>query len=487
MADSSESWEVASQESLVIVPKKTPQPRVPYRTIKLRMLHQMLYIIELMRKARCYPVSNELNEYEIFKQLRERTVGLRTNTFRGFYQSLRPRTDGPGVETSSASPAKTQQNSLETNIDLFVGLIHNNISARLYFVVGDSMDAFVEYQLGHKIIEHRNLYDGNVFSFDQNGKIRDQTVIFSKKQSYFRIYSDILRFTNSALCALERNGAISDGDCMSPFAKARPMEKADGGSTAHSQAETPPGATGNEIAPDVWAGLDDQRLSKIPIHLNKLKIHPLYVTESLCRSKEIIYPKGRVCGHVNKERVYLRKNLQKIKTERGWYYSGRVVRRHDGKADPGESVSSKCGTSHERPWEPVVKPYRIVAGAKLYAEFQTQPISRSGLSGQLMDAFHENFVPENCVYIDACSDICRILNIRHSDCIVGFRHKERVVKGFFVCKKDCTAVNEALKEQEHYQRLEHFSQKYERAVRDWRILIKKMDLYLKIKEHIGTD
>lgn len=490
MGDSSESWESASQIELVLDPAKETERRRSARHTKLKMLHQLLYIAGLLRKPRSYWVSHELNQHEIYREIKNKDQKLISKVFPGFY-GARNGLAGPEQEISKGpespciyKPAghaeirPTNSEQLANALGLFISLNRSGVPARIYFALDDGISAFVEHAFGNKVVEESRRFDGNVFSVSMDGLFLDQTVVFSKKCTYHRIFKKLLALVGDACKAIAKSDTSADasmlfGESADADRKSRVAVK------NHSNAalingipignnagrNAPANGHGASTMKNPFERLDEERLIKVPTSIRRLKLHPLYMTEKMCKKNEFIYPKRPACGTVNGETVYLRARVQRLRSERGWYMLGRTIRPR----------------MHEAP----TKPYRIIAGRRLFAEFQTEPLAVREMTEGLMDAFHQNFTPQGCVYIDYPSEICQCAGIKHSDCLVGFRGREMLIRGFFIRKEDCFVVNELAREREYYRRIGAYNEEYEKTMRSWRSMLRRLDRYLKIREHVG--
>ena len=63
----------------------------------------------------------------------------------------------------------------------------------------------------------------------------------------------------------------------------------------------------------------EARLSEIPKTLSALKNSPTYIIPSQIRKYEVLYPKSEPIGYVNGEPIYLRANVQKVRSKEAWF------------------------------------------------------------------------------------------------------------------------------------------------------------------------
>ncbi|KAI5169492.1 hypothetical protein PAEPH01_0762 [Pancytospora epiphaga] len=446
VSESCDSWETASFEELKALPIKERRKREELMNIRLKTLHSLLYIVELLRLPRFYSVSTEINEYEVYKQLQSPLPHLEKRLFKGFYRSAN--------DSNTQYFTESTKSICDASIDMFIGLCNNGIESRIYFALEDDIKPFIEYTFRNKVVEHQGRYNGNVIGIDKCGKLTDQTLAFSKKPRYHRVFTEILENIKKILQD-RADDYLQIEKCLISDSIAGVLK---------------------QIGDDegLFAKVDYERFFKIPDTLSKLKIHPFYTSEQLCKSNEIIYPKGRPCGELKGNRIYHKKYIQKIRTEKGWFREGRVLKDiegNDGNRNNNGGIRAK--------------PYRIVSGKYCYAFFQTRAVSFNKITGVAMDAFHPNFIPKNSVYIEHNPDVCRLLNIKYSNCVVGFRRGEPITSGFFIEKKYCNLINEVLIEIKYYEEVRNFNRDYESVIGEWKLVLKKAGLYLKIKTHIG--
>ncbi|KAI4291888.1 hypothetical protein PAPHI01_1162 [Pancytospora philotis] len=439
---SSDSWDAASLVEFEPAPPKQQKVRESAKHVKMKMLHQFLLVVQKLRQPRSYRLSKEINAYEIAREIFAQGGELEIKPFGGFYRSAKSADNSPELHDPDGP-------EIDAAIEQFVSLNMSGIEARVYFALGQNVSAFVEYNVGPKIVEHTKKYSGNVFGCDRHGQLSDQTVVFTKTTRYHRIFRHILGVVGARLVESQNKGSADSQQL--PFL---PLKH------------------------ELFGQLDSQRMGAIPATIAKLKIHPLYTVESLCRKSEIVYPKGVPKGTFKDEKVYLRSRVQRLKTEKGWFREGRTL-----KAVPdAQSCAHPPGAAGQRARP---KPYRIVDGVHMYARFQTEAVRIADICGREMLALHENFTPQSCVYIDADPEICALLDIPHAVCVVGFRPGEKVYRGFYVHRKDCMLVHDAILQRAHFKRISDYVSAYENTLRDWKQLLKRMSLYLKVKAHVG--
>ncbi|ELA41680.1 uncharacterized protein VICG_01313 [Vittaforma corneae ATCC 50505] len=424
---SSESWDSASVDELklTVAQKKT---RASNKLSKLKILHQFLFIIECLRMEREYILAGGLNDYEKFENIcKDISEGGINSACMGMFCGLFPGVKGP--KHCFAPP-------FDGNISLFVNLNANSIPCRIYFSLGKEIESFLEYSLNSTVVKYKSTVDGLCFSVDFNGFISDQTVNFSKKYSHHHFFVKIINEFVQKEQVFGRKDREGNGYSFEM----------------------------NRFDCSAFSMLDSQRLRSIPQCLSKIKIHPIYMLEECCRFNETIYPKRPVFGYYKGKPVFPKNNIVKLRTENGWYYQGRVLK--DNKYD-------------------VTKPYRIYKGKRLYAEFQTEPVDIRSITGSVMDAFHPNFTPKGCVYVDYDPQIAIDLNLNFAECIVGHRGKEKIKRGFYIEKKYCFITNYFIKEKEYYKGMVEEIEKIEKTIGEWRRFIRKVMRMAEIRKRVG--
>lgn len=320
----------------------------------------------------------------------------------------------------------TSQNlDLDTLITSFWNLNANGIQSRIYFILNKDVSGFLEYCLNGVVVQYKRTVDGLCFSVDSSGVFCDQSVVFSKKCVHHHFYTRVLASLNKYSTNISSlNNRQSD-------------------------------------ITNVFTTLDQLRLKKIPQSIPTMKLHPNYTLEEICRHNEIIYPKRPIFGYFKGKPVYPKKNRMKLRTAGGWRLHGRTIE------------------------ENTTKPYKIHKGEKLYVEFQTAPVHVEGLTGSVMDAFHENFTPVGYAYINHSPEIAVELGIPHAECIVGFQGRERVKRGFFIEKKHSYAVNQLIGEMEYFRRVRVDVKTIDECQRGWKKFIRGVKKYLLIQKRLG--
>lgn len=402
--DSSEGWDSASMD-YINVKETTKKQKTTIQMARLKILHQIMFSIKLLKRPRTYCTSKGINDFEIVSDCL--SLKNRNGKFLGMFTSVKS-----DIEDD-------YEFSHEDEIVKFLSLNLNLIPCRLYFVLDKSISCFIEYVQNNVIVRNKNTYQGNVFSVDFNGYINDQTHVFSKNCVHYKFFSKIL-------------------------------DKIKANVIAESTA-----------IPSAFSELDSTRIKAIPANVNKIKTHPLYIMEEVCSIREAIYPKRPICGYIKGSPVYPRSLLIRLRSESTWMREGKKIKKD-------------------------AKPYRIFKDIKLYADFQTENIVvESLIPGKTMDAFHPNFTPIDCVYINYSSEIAKLFNIPYSDCKVKITHQGPVIQGFFVRKVDCYKINLLIKEAEYYNEIKRRIEDYEETIKSWKKFLAKLVKYCEIKNRIG--
>lgn len=505
VSSESQSWESVSDPELELVQQgeKMEERHKTLNMAKITMIFQMVYITDLFKKTRIIRISTQTNQHEMFRRIVTGDVSLYPIHFTGMLSNNKRAPEGIFEQADDdsknipsgcifslkhhriekeSSPTKRRRASttvqqqkedaeqpepmdnrmdgnglVDHSIRIFLSLLNSGIDSRIYFVLNDRrIDCFLEYQLGSRVVEATTEYSGNIFSIDRNFAITDQTPIFSKKTKYHRYFLEILTIYGNILAehmkqTLWHGLAVPKIAPRGTFRDIRPPEE----SASFIQ-------------------LDAKRLSRVPDTMEKLKIHPRYTAESICRKTEFIHPKRLACGTIKGEAVYPRSCCRKLRSVRGWYMQGRALKLLQTEEN-GQAVGKNP------------KPYRMLNKKPLYSEFQTVPIVIYDLLHGPMEYFHDNFIPVNCVYMDTSPSLCEWLSIEYSRCIIGLRPGKQLFRGVFVQKEDEQFVRQMARDYQYYAQIHKFNSMRDEAIRAWRIFIRKIDRYLDIREHVGLD
>lgn len=186
----------------------------------------------------------------------------------------------------------------------------------------------------------------------------------------------------------------------------------------------------------------------MPSNVGDFKGHPVYVLESDLKYNEILYPKISCGGLSNKGKskkasngfipVYKRKNVHIVRSARGWFMKGRVLKmgerpmkirkkgtntntRKKGREDDFRLSDSDIGNGDNDD------------DTRLYAEFQTEKyVPPPVIDGKIprnayknIDIYEPWMVPEGCVHIrnPYAEKAARLMGIEYVPAVVGFDFK----------------------------------------------------------------
>lgn len=233
-------------------------------------------------------IKNQLNIFELFDSISS-NIFTSYKTL-NFATEIVKKEDIQNIELFK----KFQKNHVNRNNDflqnveqvfkLFVSLNKNGIEARIYFVFGLKLFAFLEYKL-LTIQRCVKSYDGFVISLDFKGELKNQSHVFSKSSSGFvyfcKIFDSFLSVWNNVF----------------------KIEK--------SKKE--------------WLELDECRNASVPKTLEKLKMHPFLTCEKFLKTNQIIFSKRKAYGKINLIDVYNVNNIHTIYSDEKWTKLGYKV------------------------------------------------------------------------------------------------------------------------------------------------------------------
>ena len=432
--ESEESWESASEFEYHAEERVALNERMQQN--KMSLLRRMVGLVQAACAPRDCFVVGEVNEHEKVRRIRSGCAGYEGVAFEGAFlcAGLRP-------GEISEVPEK-----IEESVAFFRNLLANRIKARLYFVLSKETDAFVEYFVGDHLVEHGAGCRGCVVSVDADLNIADQTAIFSTGPYHHKFFAKVLS-------AIQGRVAERRNDAREEYFPSNPAASNSGDALNHDTIihDTP------------FSRLDERRFKKVPENRHRLKVHPLYIAESMCRRNEAVFPKRTACGRVDGEPVYSRRHLKILRTEKGWWMLGRRLRRQEG----------------------APKPYRKVRDKRYYADFQTEPVVVSRLYDHPMEYFHENFVPAGCCYVNCKKAICDELDIKSAECVVGLRRGTRVIRGVFVSLADRDFLCRIIEDRNYYAELYSYIRVHERMQAEWRQFASRIGRFVEINESLG--
>ncbi len=487
--DNTSSWEEVSE---ILLQVEQPEIKKTQKRAKLKILHQILYLFDYLKQKRTYLKVESENIFEKYNQIQNNRGKIKY--FSGIFDlNMNENTEDQDEIKKKVKPENIVNQidklknmnentkileeredekiiNIKKNIELFVNLVMNKINARIYFVINEKIESFIEYEINGRIVDHKKYYNGNIFSIDFNLRIIDQTAIFSKKSKYYKFFINILENIKKVIHSKESKYNEYEG--ISIIKELNNTNNTNESVNNRNISNKLPCKHSNSLT-GLFDKLDNERIKKIPINIDILKIHPLYVSDSTCGWNKYIYPKRPVYGKIGNENVYSRSLCKILKTERGWYMVGRSLKLE---------IKNVCGKGE---FLKPPKPFRIVNGKKLYAEFQTERITRKGLKKTTMEYFHEFFVPIDCSYVDCESAFCQRLDVECAECLVGFKRGEQIIKGVFVYKKDYEFVKNMYDDFSYYRAIDMFNARYDRVLKSWKAFLKKVKRYVEIRKYLG--
>lgn len=269
----------------------------------------------------------------------------------------------------------------------------------------------------------------------------------------------------------------------------------------------------NDNRVDKFEQIDFEDFSQkegMPSNVGDFLSHPIYVLESGLKWNEILKPMIS-CGTIRKKTkggegelipVYKRANVQSLRSAKGWYMRGRVLK-----------IGERPLKIHKRPAKKRngVKNFNSKADnnatddddndARLYAEFQTEKyVPPPVVDGKIprnayknVDVFEPWMIPEDCVHIkDSLAErAAKLLRIEYAVAVTGFdfnKDSSRMAKAklegivtFHEFEAAVEAVCEGLREED--QRDEEMKQEL-LILRKWKLLLKKLEIRkMLIDEH----
>lgn len=230
-------------------------------------------------------------------------------------------------------------------------------------------------------------------------------------------------------------------------------------------------------------------LEGMPDNIQDFKNHPFYVLESHLRANEILHPKEH-CGMIRTKgkndsiKVYRRENVQTLRSPRGWFQRGRILKTGERPMLVRKKTPAQMKDDDDDPDE------------RLYAIFQTSvyvpPPVQDGLitknSYGNIDVYVPSMIPEGAVLISTpfASDAAKLIGIDYAPAVVGFKFERRgatpKIEGVVVAEEFKEAV-ESVQEQLKEESIEKQRSELEiRALKGWSLLLAK----LRIKQRLNA-
>ncbi|KAJ2850715.1 hypothetical protein IWW36_001684 [Coemansia brasiliensis] len=222
--------------------------------------------------------------------------------------------------------------------------------------------------------------------------------------------------------------------------------------------------------------------STMPRRLADFAHNPYYVLQRNLAQNEVIYPAEPIVGTVRGEHVFLRANVQRLRSQMAWLRMGRSV---EEDAQPIKTVRQRAATARARQ----AMDAEVAAGREplvaLFGEWQTRPIRPPPVAdGRVprndfgrVDLFTPAMLPAGAAHIrdpDA-SHVCTDLGIDCVPAVVGFDFRRGVstpvFDGFVVPLDAADIITDALRSRRHEAAAQERADREQRAVHRWRRLL----------------
>lgn len=388
----SDSWSDAVEDRPVGVEGRVAARRAV--DVRIEMMHKVLWLFGKLIEPVERPSVTGTTDLHIEEELRKHVCGL----------------DSTPVDKA---------------VVLFKLLTLCGIPSRIYMVLSDEAECFVESRILGRVREHRGRYGACVVSVDALFRARNQSYHFSKSAKHHSAVDYVIAKIGEA--GVGRRGDKATVRCFEE--------------------------------------LDERRMEKVPGSIERMRRHPRYVVESLLRWDQCVYPKRPTFGTFKGEMVYAKENVVRLRTKEQLYKAGKTV-------------------DAQKPYRVAGKKKNI----RLYAPWQAKELVVEGFGDSLyQDYFHENFVPVGCVYIDNgdAREVARLLGLPHRICFHGFSRGMPVNRGIFLRSRDLYVFSNFLSEYSRYTEMKKRSEQWGAGLRRWRALIRNASKYLRIRRSLG--
>ncbi|TID16227.1 hypothetical protein CANINC_004226 [Pichia inconspicua] len=185
----------------------------------------------------------------------------------------------------------------------------------------------------------------------------------------------------------------------------------------------------------------------MPLNVGDFKGHPIYVLESDLKYNEVLMPKISCGGLANKGKskkakdgfipVYKRSNVQVVRSARGWFMRGRVLKvgerpmkvrtKKRGKVEGGDDEGDGDGDGDGDGGDD--------DDTRLYAESQTElykpPAVVNGIipknAFKNIDIYERWMIPDGCVHIKNvyAERATKLMGVEYANAVVGFEFRGR--------------------------------------------------------------
>lgn len=248
----------------------------------------------------------------------------------------------------------------------------------------------------------------------------------------------------------------------------------------------------------------------MPSNIGDFRNHPVYCIESQLRSNEILYPK-EPCGYVSQKSggrtvasipVYPRKDVQELRSAKGWFHQGRLIKMGERnlrvkqkpkrKRYAGFSFKEDETNNQEDEEENIVR---------LYAFFQTELYKPEPVKNGIvpknaygnLDVYTDSMIPEGgaLVTLKFAIQAAKLLGIDYSPAVVGFDFGRKSsskpkVGGVVVAKEFEEAVllvNDHLKEVDIERQKKQAANK---ALKAWNLVFAKLRIVERLNREHGV-
>ncbi|GAV26847.1 hypothetical protein PMKS-000306 [Pichia membranifaciens] len=252
----------------------------------------------------------------------------------------------------------------------------------------------------------------------------------------------------------------------------------------------------------------------MPANISDFKGHPVYVLERDLKFNEILMPKIS-CGGISKKGkitnnadkfipVYKRSNVHIVRTARGWFMRGRVLKMGERPVKIREKKvkkrKGKKGTEDEFQLSDEENEEDGDDG-RLYAESQTEKYAPPPVVNGIIpknafknvDVYQPWMIPDGCVHVKnkLAEKAARLMEIEYAPAVIGFdftgtrRDASAKIEGIVTLKEYEEAVKlicEGLSEMEEEERRMHEDLINLRA---WRILLAKLKISKRLLHEHG--
>ncbi|KAJ1750678.1 hypothetical protein LPJ79_002711 [Coemansia sp. RSA 1821] len=222
--------------------------------------------------------------------------------------------------------------------------------------------------------------------------------------------------------------------------------------------------------------------STMPRRLADFAHNPYYVLQRNLAQNEVIYPAEPIVGTVRGEHVFLRANVQRLRSRMAWMRMGRSIA---ADAQPIRTVRQRAATARARQ----AMDAEAAAGREplvaLFGEWQTQQIRPPPVvDGRVprndfgrVDLFTPAMLPPGAAHVHdpGAARVCADLGIDCAPAVTGFDFRRGVstpvFDGVVVPLESADVIADALQARRHEAAAQERADREQRAVRRWRRLL----------------